>query len=126
MLRGTSGVSPEVISSATRPTVTSNRTSGPPQIGDILTINPPLGVDVSSYTLMQNKGSGNSVVSTMQTYTLQVGDIPPIGSSYTYEGIIVISDYQSPNYISSNPSIGPVANQSRYINSYAVNTAQVN
>lgn len=86
-----------------RVTVTTNRTSGAPQVGDVLTINLPLGTDASSYTLMRDTGSGFTTIATTQTYTLVSGDIPPIGTSYNYRGVAVVSDIYSDAYISANP-----------------------
>lgn len=94
-LRG--GVAPRV-------TVTTNRTSGAPQVGDVLTINLPLGTDASGYTLMRDTGSGFTTIATTQTYTLVSGDIPPIGTSYNYRGVAVISDIYSDAYALVNPA----------------------
>lgn len=92
--------------------VSSNRASGNPAVGDILTANLPVGTTASSYMWVIDKGSGYVAISgaTGSTYTLTSNEIAPLGTTnWSIEAYAVISNIFSSPFSVGNPYIVPVS-----------------
>lgn len=117
MLRGSSN------GQASRLTVASNRTSGSPAVGDILTATLPAGTVASSYQWVRDTGSGPTAISgaTSSTYTLVSADIPPSSTTYKIYPMAVISSIFG-DYTITSPPPGPYAKTKTALTAVAAGT----
>lgn len=93
-----------------RPTLRSTGSFAAPKVGDVWSIVTPKNVDASDWSVTINRGAGFVTLFTgVQTYTLQAGDIPPLGSFWPVIPREVVSAIVGDVLNYGNPYIVPVS-----------------